>query len=330
MVSKTVMKIPQTTCADDVLVIDWSIGDAMLEFPNGLAAAIGNFDGVHLGHQHLIRAAVADGKTPAVITFSPHPKRFFNPDAEGFSLCDLADKSAFIADLGIKVILRLAFNEEMRQTSAEDFVTKILPSLGVSSLYAGADFGFGNNRTGGMEMITSLGQDYGITTHPIEIIQNNNAVISSTRIRDLISQGEVVHAAELLGRPYTISGTIIQGDQRGRTIGFPTANMILPEMVKPAFGVYTVAVRLADQPGQPLYGGVANIGIRPTAKDRGVLLEVNIFDYDGDLYGQRVNVFVLNHIRPERAFESFEALKDQISLDAETARAFHEKFSGLA
>ena len=323
------MKFPQTVLPQDVEVIDWSIGDASLDCPNGLAAAIGNFDGVHLGHQHLIKAAVADGKTPAVITFTPHPKRFFNPEAEGFALTDDQDKSAFIAGLGVKVILRLRFDEAMRQTSAEDFITKILPALGVRSLYAGEDFGFGNNRSGGMDMIKTLGQDYGITTHAIGLMDQGDAVISSTRIRGLIKSGQMAEAAALLGRPYTISGAVIKGDQRGRTIGFPTANLTLPHMTKPAFGVYTVAACLPDQPAAPYFGGVANIGIRPTATDRGVLLETHIFDYDGDLYGQRVNIFLLDHIRPERAFDNFDQLKDQIALDAATARQFHHRQTGL-
>ena len=323
------MKFPQTVLPQDVEVIDWSIGDAPLDCPNGLAAAIGNFDGVHLGHQHLIKAAVADGKTPAVITFTPHPKRFFNPEAEGFALTDDQDKSAFIAGLGVKVILRLRFDEAMRQTSAEDFITKILPALGVRSLYAGEDFGFGNNRSGGMDMIKTLGQDYGITTHAIGLMDQGDAVISSTRIRGLIKSGQMAEAAALLGRPYTISGAVIKGDQRGRTIGFPTANLTLPHMTKPAFGVYTVAACLVDQPEAPYFGGVANIGIRPTATDRGVLLETHIFDYDGDLYGQRVNIFLLDHIRPERAFDNFDQLKDQIALDAATARQFHHRQTGL-
>ena len=323
------MNFPQTTLPEDVKVIDWSIGDAPLDFPQGLAAAIGNFDGVHLGHQHLIKSAVADGKTPAVITFSPHPRRFFNPDSEGFALTDDQDKSAFIAGLGIKVILRLTFDDAMRQTSAEDFVTSVLPALGVRALYAGEDFGFGNNRSGGMDLIKTLGQDFGITTHAVGLIEDNSMVISSTRIRDLIKTGDMTMAASLLGRPYTISGDVIKGDQRGRTIGFPTANITLPEMTKPAFGVYTVAACLVDQPDAPIMGGVANIGVRPTAIDRGVLLEVHVFDYDGDLYGQRVNIFLLDHIRAERAFENFDQLKNQIALDADTAWQFHQNNTGL-
>ena len=324
------MIFPSMTLPDDVRVIDWSIGDPPLEFTGGLAAAIGNFDGVHCGHQHLIKATVADGKTPAVITFSPHPRRFFNPDDDSFVLSGDADKAAFLAALGVKVILRLTFDDAMRQTSAEDFVTKVLPSLGVSALYAGEDFGFGTNRSGGMAMIESLGRDYGITTHPVSLINNDDAVISSTRIRGLIDDGDMVGATSLLGRPYTISGTVIEGDQRGRTIDFPTANMRLGNMVKPAFGVYTVGLCFSDQPGAPYYAGVANLGIRPTAPDRGVLLESHVFGYDGNLYGQTVHVFLLDFIRPERSFDNFNQLKEQIALDADTARTFHRAHTGLA
>ena len=327
------MTFPNTTLPHDVEVVDWAIGDAPLRFGDGLAAAIGNFDGVHLGHQHLINAAMADGKTPAVITFAPHPRRFFAPDSEGFYLCDEADKQSFIAALGVRVILRLTFNDAMRKTSAEDFITKVLPALGVQALYAGEDFGFGNNRSGGMDMIDHLGRDHGITTHPVGILREDQDAISSTRIRALVSQGEMAQAAAMLGRPFTISGEIIKGDQRGRTIGFPTANMTLDRMTKPAFGVYSIAMAVQDHQnggeGPKIYAGVANLGIRPTAPDRGVLLESHLFGYDGDLYGKRVSVFLLDFIRPERAFENFDALRTQIGLDAESAKRFHLNHTGL-
>jgi len=327
------MTFPKTTLPHGVDVVDWAIGDAPLRFDNGLAAAIGNFDGVHLGHQHLIKAAMADGKTPAVITFAPHPRRFFSPVSDGFYLCGEADKLAFIASLGVRVILRLTFNDAMRNTSAEDFITKVLPALGVQALYAGEDFGFGNNRSGGMDMIDRLGRDHGISTHPVAILQEDQDAISSTRIRGLISQGEMAQAAAMLGRPFAISGAIIKGDQRGRTIGFPTANMTLDEMTKPAFGVYSIAMAVpksSDGDQAPkIYPGVANLGIRPTAPDRGVLLESHLFGYDGDLYDQRVSVFLLDFIRPERAFDNFDQLREQIALDAESAKRFHLDHTGL-
>lgn len=318
--------------AAQVTVIDWAVGDAPLALNGGVAAAIGNFDGVHRGHQALISAAVnranGDGLVPAVMTFSPHPRRFFNPGGEGFALADDGDKIAFLAQLGVKTVIRLKFDDAMRSTSAEDFVERILPQLGVKALYAGADFAFGTGRGGGMDMIAERGAAAGITAHAVELVAGDDEVISSSRIRRLISEGRVAEAAPLLGRPYIISGEVIKGDQRGRTIGFPTANMRLHDMMPPKFGVYTIAARLADAPDAPIYGGVANLGVRPTANDRGVLLEANLFEYDGDLYGQRLNILLLDFIRPEMTFESFDKLKDQIARDAGTARVYHRDNQG--
>ena len=319
-----------------VTTIDWAIGDDALDLSvsmaGGMAAAIGNFDGVHLGHQQLIKAAVKGAKesglAPAVISFSPHPRRFFSPDGKGFILSDEQDKAAFLGQLGVKYIIRLRFNDDMRTTSAEDFVTKVLPSLGVKALYAGTDFGFGNDRSGGMKMIAERGAGHGITAHPIDLIKGDEDIVSSTRIRAAIAEGDMGLAARLLGRPFIMSGTVIKGDQRGRTIGFPTANMTCGDMAIPAFGVYSISARLADHPDAPIYGGVANLGIRPTANDRGVLLEANLFGYDGDLYGQRLNIFMLDFIRPEQAFNNFDELKNQIEKDAETARIFHQNHQG--
>ncbi len=312
-------------------VIDWAHGDgplnvAVMGHIDGFVAAIGNFDGVHLGHAKVISQAVAkaeaEGMAPAVITFSPHPRRFFTPDADGFALADEDDKLSFLARLGVKVVIRLVFNDALRTTSAEDFVSGILADLKIKHLFAGSDFAFGKGRGGGMDMIAQRGAAQGLVAHAIDLKVNADAVISSSLIRNAITEGDLATAAKLLGRPYIISGSVIKGDQRGRTIGFPTANMHLGGLQQPAFGVYTVAVRLADQGGK-IYGGVANLGVRPTANNRGVLLEANLFDYDGDLYGQRINVFFLDFIRPERAFDSFDALKEQIANDAAAARQFH-------
>ena len=330
-------------------VIDWACGDGPLNIVamgdassetsaptrDGLVAAIGNFDGVHLGHVKVIAAAVDHahevGMTPAVITFDPHPRRFFQPDHDGFALTDEDDKLTFLAKLGVRIVIRLTFDEALRSTSADHFVTHILAGLNIKHLFAGSDFAFGKGRAGSIDMIAQMGQAQGLTAHPVDLKpsqeglqsgQDSCEIISSSLIRSAISEGDVKAAARLLGRPFIISGTVIKGDQNGRTIGFPTANVQLGQMQLPAFGVYTIAARLADQDGK-IYGGVANLGVRPTATDRGVLLEANLFDYDGDLYGQRLNVFLLDFIRPERAFDDFDALKKQIALDAQTARQFH-------
>ena len=308
----------------------WQVGAPPLQLDRPLAAAIGNFDGVHTGHRQLIRATMGhDGLDAGVITFTPHPRRFFAPDCDGFSLADARDKRAFLADCGVSHVIEVVFDTALRETTATDFITTILPALGVRHLHAGLDFAFGNDRSGNMDLVQKLGADTGITACPFALKEDAGEIISSSRVRKVLTDGDVSTAARLLGRPYIMSGEVISGDQRGRLIGFPTANLRCPDMQAPRHGVYTIAVRLADQPGAPLYAGVANFGRRPTVEDRGVLLEVHLFDYDGDLYGQRLNVMLLDFIRPEQAFEGIEALKEQIDRDAAVARAFHQDETGL-
>jgi riboflavin kinase/FMN adenylyltransferase len=329
------------TCLDrrsSLRVVDWAHGDGPLNIAGqdgGFAAAIGNFEGVHLGHGKVISATVecarAEGLTPAVVTFDPHPRRFFKPDAEGFALADEEDKLCFLARLGVEVVIRLAFNDALRMTPAEEFVTEILPDLKIRHLFAGTDFAFGKGRSGSTEMIAEMGAKHDLCAHAIDLeamADDKDGIISSSRIRAAITDGDMAEAARLLGRPYIISGAVIKGGQQGRAMGFPTANMELGEMMQPAFGVYSIAVRLADQGGE-IYSGVANLGLRPMAENRGVLLEPNLFDYDGDLYGQRLNVFLLDFIRPEQVFESFDALKEQIALDVAVARQFHQGDAGI-
>ena len=309
---------------------NWRMGSEPLSLDRPLAAAIGNFDGVHLGHQELIRQTIGhDGLDAAVITFSPHPRRFFNPDAAGFSLSDQKDKLAFLAQCGVAHVIDVTFDAALRETGAADFISSVLPSLGVKQLHAGSDFAFGNDRIGNMGLVSSLGHSVGITSCPFKLEHKSGDIISSSRIRNRLAEGDVTAANALLGRPFTMSGEVISGDQRGRLIGFPTANLRCPELQSPRHGVYTIAVRQADSPDTPIHAGVANYGRRPTVEDRGVLLEVHLFDYDGDLYGQRLNVMLLDFIRPEQAFDGIEALKEQIDRDADTARSFHKDKTGL-
>ena len=321
---------PQFSLSSATTVIDWHIGAQAPTIPAPLAAAIGNFDGVHRGHQHLIASTKqAKGLTPAVITFAPHPRWYFNPDQEGFSLADEQDKTAFLAASGAEVIIRLVFDEAMRQTSADDFISVVLPALGVSKLYAGADFAFGTGRKGDMALIKRHTAHTGIEAISVDIVEQDGTAISSSRIRSVLKSGDVGLAAQLIGHPYTMSGTVITGDKRGRSIGFPTANIAVEQMQLPAFGVYAVAVRCADMPNCPIVAGIANIGRRPTVADRGVLLEAHLFDNDSDLYGQRLNVMLLDFIRPERAFDSIDELTKQISEDVGVAKAYHAATMGL-
>lgn len=222
----------------------------------------------------------------------------------------------------------MTFDEALRSTDAERFVTEILPALGVRSLYAGADFAFGRGRGGDIASINALGANsngdgIGIDATGISLLaDDNSAVVSSSRVRAALQAGEPEQAAEMLGHDWAITGVVQQGDQRGRTIGFPTANIPLGNLLHPAFGVYAVQIFSAE-PGSEYHllgNGVANIGIRPTVEDRGVLCEAHIFDQQIDLYGQRLAVTLKSFIRPERKFSGIDELTDQIARDAEAAR----------
>ena len=321
---------PPFDAPESVRQFDWRVGDGALGHGARLAAAIGNFDGVHLGHRKLIGAASeVEGMTPAVVTFEPHPRRYFNPECEGFLLADGRDKLALLADAGAEVVVRLRFDDALRNTDAMDFVHEVLPALGVGALCAGEDFAFGNDRKGNLGLVAAEAEKSGVAAHPVDILGDDGGAMSSTRVREALKAGRMGEAGQLLGRPFTISGTVVEGDRRGRDLGYPTANTGPGEMLQPAFGIYAVAARLADQPGAPVHAGVANFGLRPSVNDRGVLLETYIFDYDGDLYGQRLNVMLLEFMRPEKVIDGLDALAEQIGRDAEAARKFHAENTGL-
>ena len=307
--------------------IDWSVGDAPLAGP-GTAAAIGNFDGVHRGHRQVINAAIEAAKTSgllsAAVTFDPHPREFFRQDDAPFHLADRAEKDRLIAALGVDRIIHVRFDDALRRTDAASFVTEVLPSLGVKSLFAGSDFAFGRGRGGDIDTINSIGSDIGITATAVTLLTDpNSSVVSSSRVRAALQDGEPERAAEMLGHDWAVTGTVQRGDQRGRTIGFPTANIPLGELLHPAFGVYAVQIYEAE-PGQPrrLFGnGVANIGVRPTVEDRGVLCEAHVFDQQPDLYGKRLAVCLKAFLRAERKFTGIDELTAQIAKDAREARA---------
>ena len=304
----------------------WQIGDAPLDGPP-LAAAIGNFDGVHRGHQKLVMAACEaakrDGLTPAIITFNPHPRDFFRQEAAPFRLIDNAEKDRLLSGLHVERIIHVSFDDALRRTDAEDFVSSVLPAIGVKQLFAGADFAFGRGRGGQIDTINDYGAAVGIKAYRVPLLQDDNsAVISSSRIRAALQAGDPSAAAAMLGRDWAVTGTVITGDQRGRTIGFPTANIALENLQHPAFGVYAVEIDLDDGQAAPrrLAGGVANIGIRPTFEERGVLCEAHLFDGNYELYGQRLLVRLKAFLRPEQRFVRIEELLAQIAADAEQAR----------
>jgi riboflavin kinase / FMN adenylyltransferase len=290
----------------------------------GAIAAVGNFDGVHLGHKAVIgqaqHAAQLAGAPAAVLTFEPHPRMLFQPDAPAFRLTSAAARAEAIAALGTNILFELGFDSEFSHVSAEDFITAILHrGLGLRHVVIGHDFFFGHRRRGTPEMLQEYGIRLGFGVSVIDpVTEQDGAVYSSSRIRQCLKEGDPRGAAALLGRPWEVSATVIRGDQRGRTIGFPTANLQLEDIMHPAHGVY--AVRARDEESDLWWSGVANFGRRPTVNDRGPLLEVNLFDASPDLYGRKLRVQFIDFIRPEMKFSGLDELKAQIARDADAAR----------
>jgi riboflavin kinase/FMN adenylyltransferase len=290
--------------------------------PTGRQAsiALGNFDGVHLGHASVIRAAHAarPDRPLAVLTFEPHPREFFRPQDPAFRLMLPAERAAALAALGVHILYELPFNSEFAQITAENFVVDVLhDGLGAAHLACGADFAFGLRRGGDVAYLTEKAEASGIGLSIVPAVTDGQGPITSTRIRRLLQDGYPERAALLLGRPYSIRGEVMHGDARGRTIGFPTANILLHQHLEPARGVYAITARLPDG---GVVKGVANIGQRPTVGGTESRLEAHLFDFAADLYGQELTIGLIGFLRAEKKFESFDALKQQILVDAAAAR----------
>ncbi len=297
--------------------------NALPEDCRGAVIALGNFDGVHLGHRSVL-ATARDLATSldaplGVALFQPHPRRFFAPDARAFRLMGVGRRNAILEELGVSQLHVLPFDAAMARMTPEQFVEDVLhQGLGLKGIITGADFRFGAGRAGSTVELEALCAERGIATRFAELTGNGADKISSTRIRKAIHDGDMSAAAELLGGAWTIDGRVRKGDQRGRTIGFPTANITLDDFVRPAYGVYAVRVGVSgDKPRLP---GVANVGMRPTVDGATELLEVHLFDFDGDLYDQPVAVEFHSHLRAEQKFDGLDALKAQIAIDAQRAR----------
>lgn len=294
----------------------------------GAVVAIGNFDGVHLGHRAVLAqaAALARGKGCPVgaLVFEPHPREFLNPSAPRFRLTPLRDKARLLQTLGLDLLYVQRFDASFAARPAEDFVTRILvEGLGVTHIVVGYDFHFGKGRTGDAALLQRMGKDAGFDVTVIAAVKTtpSGEPYSSSLIREHLSEGRPRRAAELLGHWWSIEGHVIRGDQRGRTIGFPTANLALDECLEPRHGVYAIRAMLANEPGARVYDGVANIGMRPTFNKQEPMLEVNLFDYSGDLYGCLLRVMFIEFLRPERKFSGLESLQEQIKADSGQARA---------
>lgn len=287
-------------------------------------ATIGNFDGVHLGHQAVFAELTARAKAldlpSVVITFEPQPMEFFRPEQAPARLTRLREKIEAIAGCGIDRVLLVRFDARLAALEAHAFVERILvEGLGVRHLYVGDDFRFGKGRVGDFALLREMGAQYGFGVENLATVSFDGDRVSSTRIRRALEQGDLMHARQCLGRRYRICGRVAHGHKRGRTIGFPTMNVPLLRRSTPLRGVFAVQVIGLDEHALP---GVANIGNRPTlAGDNRFLLEVHLFDFDGDVYGRQVEVDFVERIRDEHKFESFDALREQIRHDAAQARA---------
>jgi riboflavin kinase/FMN adenylyltransferase len=287
------------------------------------AVAIGNFDGLHLGHQAVIgamvEAAQAHQAVPSVLTFEPHPRRFFAPDIADFRISRLSDKCALLRDEGVAQLVMPRFDRAFANMSAEAFLDDVLgQSLGAKAVVTGENFAFGHQRRGDSAMLKAWGVARGVEIITVAPVRVSGVICSSSAVRASVAAGDMPMAAQLLGRPYRLSGRVVHGDGRGRTIGFPTANVSLPPgLLLPAYGVYAVRA-VVDGVSYP---GVANLGIRPTVSvDKRLSLEVHLFDVVQEIYGKKLQVSFVHNIRNEMKFAGVEALTAQIAKDCETAR----------
>ncbi len=289
----------------------------------GASVALGNFDGVHQGHRAVIEKAVAEarrlGAPAGVISFDPHPRRFFQPDAAPFRVMSPGQQARTLEALGVDIFYRLPFDAAMAGLSDEAFARDVLAEgLGVRHVAAGFDVTFGKDRTGSGEELKRYGARFGFGVTIVERMATLEGIkYASTEARRALAAGEPERVADLLGQPFAIEGEVFQGDQRGRLLGFPTANVMLGDYVRPAFGVYAVRVRLPDGRMIP---GVANVGRRPTVNGTDERVEAHLFDFDEDLYGRAIEVELVCFIRPEQKFESLDALKARIAKDSAEAR----------
>lgn len=289
----------------------------------GAAIALGNFDGLHLGHRSILEETLEHAKRrgmpAAVMIFEPHPREFFNPQAPKLRLMRLREKMDGFREMGFDFLFMPRFNQSFAATSAEAFVNDYLVgALAAKHIVTGSNFYFGAKRGGNSAFLAKSAVHHRFTYHAMPQVANDAGVISSTAIRRLLAEGNVLAAAQLLGHPYRICGHVTHGDKRGRTLGFPTANIPLSKLFLPRAGVYAVRVRGSGTGDQK---GVVNIGVRPTVGGTKPQAEIHLFDFSGDLYGKYVRIELQSFLRDEQKFDSLDALKNQIALDCEKARA---------
>jgi riboflavin kinase/FMN adenylyltransferase len=282
--------------------------------------ALGNFDGLHRGHLKIIervkRGAAEHGGTPMAMTFDPHPPRIVRPDKAPPLLMTKAQRLEALHRAGVQCVAVVRFTKELSQWDADTFVRKVLVDwLRVSEVWVGGNFLFGHERTGTFSVLRGLGQSYGFRADKIDPVRYKDFVVSSTRIRRLVSEARMDEAAALLGRAYYVDGTIVEGKRRGRELGFPTANLATQNELVPPNGVYATIMTIDGV----VHGGVTNIGMRPTFGETVPTIETHVLDYSGNLYGHTVRLAFVQRLRDERRFEDVDALRAQIDADKRRA-----------
>ena len=294
----------------------------ILDRLKGSILALGNFDGFHLGHQAVVGRAVARGfheRRPVVVaTFDPHPVRFFKPDVPPFQLTTLDQRQELFAHAGADAMLVFGFDADLACTSAEEFVDLLADRIGAAGVVTGADFTFGRGRKGNADVLRDLGAERDIVAETVNAVTLDGGVVSSSRIRQSLAAGDTWTATKLLSRDFAVRGLVQRGDQRGRQLGYPTANLALGDYQRPKYGIYAVRVTLDDGSEHP---GVASLGVRPTFEPEQELLEANLFGFDGDLYGREVEVALHAFIREEMKFTTVDALVEHMREDEAKARS---------
>ena len=288
----------------------------------GSIVALGNFDGFHLGHQAVVNRAIALGfheRRPVIVaTFDPHPVRFFKPDVPPFRLTSLDQRERLFAHAGADAMLVFRFDAELASMDADAFVAEILARrLGVAGVVTGDDFSFGKGRTGDVDLLRKLGEQYGVRAEAVAQVRIDGERVSSGRIREALAAGDPGTATHLLTRPFAVEAVVERGDGRGHALGYPTANVSLGRYQRPAYGIYAVRVRLDDDSE---HSGVASFGVRPTFEEGEEYLETFIFDWEGDLYDRTIEIGLIAYLRPEAKFDSVEALVEQMRKDEAEAR----------
>jgi riboflavin kinase/FMN adenylyltransferase len=288
----------------------------------GSIVALGNFDGFHLGHQAVVGRAVARGfheRRPVIVaTFDPHPVKYFKPDVPPFRLTNLDQRQALFAHAGADAMLVFEFGAELAAMDAEQFIAEVLAQrIGVAGVVTGDDFSFGKGRSGDAALLAKLGAKHGIGAEAVPQVVLNGERISSGRIREALVAGDTGTATRMLSRDFAIEGAVQNGDKRGRELGYPTANMVLGRYLRPRYGIYAVRVTLDDGSEHP---GVASLGVRPTFDPPVELLETHLLDFDGDLYGRKVEVALHAFIRDEKKFDDIGALVAHMKDDEAQAR----------